>query len=266
MRATDDEYVEIILRRIQVCKAYQPHFGHGAAGSLSLESFQHVYGADPFYAWFGLDNPLVYAAHKAAGGITSVYRQLGIGCEELVRRILQDQLDLSPSQVMWSYTLSKPDGASRRVSLDGRIELGDIRDPRRRARVATWLDAAAKSLGIEASVAAALRGMVLEVRQGYKSKDSKRQNADIANAAMAYSQGYLPVVLVLSTQIDTDIVYRYQMQRWLILRGYINGSATASTYSFMRETLGYDLAEFLDRNAMRLRTEMRIVLETLLSP
>jgi hypothetical protein len=34
-----------------------------------------MYGADPFCSWVGLDSPLMYAAHKAAGGMTSVYRQ-----------------------------------------------------------------------------------------------------------------------------------------------------------------------------------------------
>lgn len=47
-----------------------------------------------------------------------------------------------------------------------------------------------------------LKGAVFEVRQGYKSKDAKRQNADIANAAAAYTQAYLPCVVMLSSQID----------------------------------------------------------------
>ena len=43
---------------------------------------------------------------------------------------------------------------------------------------------------------------MFEVRPGYKSKDSKRQNADVSNAANAYTHQYLPVVVLLSTQID----------------------------------------------------------------
>jgi len=31
-----------------------------------------MYRSDPFYNWVGLDNPLMYAAHKAAGGMTSI--------------------------------------------------------------------------------------------------------------------------------------------------------------------------------------------------
>lgn len=50
-----------------------------------------------------------------------------------------------------------------------------------------------------------LKGAVFEVRQGYKSKDSKRQNADLDNATVAYSKSYLPVFTIFSSQIDNDI-------------------------------------------------------------
>lgn len=80
---------------MRVCAQYRPKFRRGKGEGLSREQFQALYQADPFYNWFELDNPLMYAAHKAAGGMTSVYRQIGIGCEYVVRLALQDSLDLS---------------------------------------------------------------------------------------------------------------------------------------------------------------------------
>ena len=59
-----------------------------------------------------------------------------------------------------------------------------------------------------------LTGTVFEIRQGYKSRDSKRQNADIANAAAAYANGYLPCAAILSDQIDADVRLRYRSERW----------------------------------------------------
>jgi hypothetical protein len=53
-------------------------------------------------------------------------------------------------------------------------------------------------LKIDDTVCKALHGTVFEVRQGYKSKDSKRQNADVSNASNAYAKGYLPVNMILS--------------------------------------------------------------------
>ena len=76
--ASEERYVSIVLDKVQVCRTYQPKFGQGR--SVALERFRQLYGADSFYRWFGLDNPLLYAAHKAAGGITSLYRQIGFGC------------------------------------------------------------------------------------------------------------------------------------------------------------------------------------------
>ena len=93
----DEKYLKILIDRIEVCKSYKPKFGQGGDG-VSLEAFRTLYSSDPFYAWFGLDNVLMYAAHKAAGGITSVYRQIGLGGEELFRQLLQDHLGLTPEE------------------------------------------------------------------------------------------------------------------------------------------------------------------------
>jgi len=105
---------------------------------------------------------------------------------------------------------------------------------------------------------------VFEVRQGYKSKDSKRQNADIANAAMAISQGYLPVAILLSNQIDDDIATRYELEKWLLLRGALGGTPVVSTYAFSKDILGYDLAGFFQRNSAKFKAEVEEVLRVLL--
>jgi len=84
----DSQYLDLVLEPIRVCAKYKPKFGQGAKGDgLTLAQFQTLYQSDPFYSWFGLDNPMMYAAHKAAGGMTSVYRQIGIGCEKLFRTL-----------------------------------------------------------------------------------------------------------------------------------------------------------------------------------
>ena len=208
----------------------------------------------------------MYAAHKAAGGMTSVYRQIGMGCERLFREVLRDTLKLSPEDTTWSYTISRADGKTRTLSLDGRIPRDAVPDPARRARVQQWMDQSAEQLEIDDAVRASLKGIVFEVRQGYKSKDSKRQNADIANAATAYTRGYLPCVAILSQQIDGDIALRYTAEKWKLLTG-ITGDASPddSFYAFMRTVVGYDLAKFFERNRARLKREVKSVLETLLA-
>jgi hypothetical protein len=129
MSVADEQYLKIVLEPIYICAKYMPRFGQGiSGGGLSLHQFQKLYRADPLYSWFGLDNPLMYAAHKAAGGMTSVYRQIGIGCEALFRRILQDSLGLSARSVRWSYQVQAPGGRTRTLSLDGRVPLPEIKD------------------------------------------------------------------------------------------------------------------------------------------
>ena len=261
----DERYFQLIHRALSVCKNYRPKFGQGRKAGLTLDEFRTLYQSDPFYTWFGLDSPLLYAAHKAAGGMTSVYRQIGTGCERLFQQLLQDSLGLTAEQVEWSYLVPGSGDKPRKLSLDGRIPLSAISDPAAADRVRLWLHDAANVLKVSKKVAATLEGPVFEVRQGYKSKDSKRQNADVGNAANAYANSYLPVVVLLSSQIDDDIAERYLRAQWLILRGTVSGSSLASTYSFAREVLGYDLAGFFNRNSVRIRTEVEIVIEALLS-
>lgn len=66
----EEQYYALIRDALFVCRAYKPMFGGGRKGGLSVSEFQTLYGKDPFYAWFGLDSPFVYSAHKAAGVMT----------------------------------------------------------------------------------------------------------------------------------------------------------------------------------------------------
>ncbi len=259
----DQKYLNLIINKIKVCKAYRPKFGQGK--EVSFEEFEILYRSDPFYAWFGLDNPMIYAAHKAAGGITSLYRQIGTGCEELFRQIIRDQFNLTASQAAWSYTVKVPGGKERKLSLDGRIQIEDLQSDEHKRRVSEWMAKVTTAMGMDTVIARALKGPVFEIRQGYKSKDSKRQNADIGNAATAYTQGYLPVVTILSTQIDGDVADRYVNAGWLLLQGYLNDSPISSTYAFCDQVLGYDLAGFLKRSSTELKQTVEQVMKALLS-
>jgi hypothetical protein len=265
MAASDEKYLKIITDALAVCADYRPMFGHGRKGGLSLEQFQRLYESDPFYSWFGLSSPLMYAAHKAAGGMTSVYRQIGIGCQWVFVELLKDHLGLDDETANWSYTVRSRGSKTRRLSLDGRIPTDAVSNPRGRQRVVRWLESASDALDLPSASRRNLQGAVFEVRQGCKSKDSKWQNADIANAAKAYAHDYLPVALLLSAQIDDDVAKRYEEVGWLLLRGTTGGTPLDSAYVFSKEIVGYDLAAFFQRNSATLRARIEAVLRKLLS-
>lgn len=261
---SDDRYFELLAGALRVCANYKPKFGKGQVGGMSLEQFRQMYGADPFYHWIGLDSPLMYAAHKAAGGMTSIYRQLGIGSQWVFSAVLQDMLGLSTEEASWTYRVPTSGGGVRSLSLDGRIELDHIKDIVARNRIDDWLKDVKMKLLLRPKLGAQITGAVFEARQGYKSKDSKRQNADISNASNAYANLYVPVLLLFSTQIDSGVASRYTQAQWLLLSGTISGTVTDSTYVFCREVLGYDLAGFFERNSTRLKAELENTLSTLL--
>jgi hypothetical protein len=240
-------------------------FGKGRKGGMTLEQFQQMYRADPFYSWVGLDSPLMYAAHKAAGGMTSIYRQLGIGCQWVFSAILQDELSLTAEEANWNYKVPSVGSKLRTLSLDGRIELARVKNRDAKRRLIPWLKQVGDKLILAPETQKQIKGVVFEVRQGYKSKDSKRQNADISNASNAYANLYVPVLVLLSTQIDEGVALRYAKAQWLLLTGTTYGKAVESTYTFCRDILGYDLSAFFERSSPRIKHELESVLKTLLS-
>ncbi|MDR0682693.1 MAG: hypothetical protein LBG15_12745 [Dysgonamonadaceae bacterium] len=203
---SNDKYTDLFLAPIRKCKDYKPKFGESQnADGVSLEGFLELYGSDLFYSWIGLDSRLMYAAHKAAGGMTSIYRQIGVGCEHLFREIIIDTTQYSDREfAQWSYETQTQGGKTKILSLDGRLELNEIQNTALKSRVQEWIQSCCKELSIKQIPP---NGVVFEVRQGYKSKDSKRQNADIDNATVAYANGYLPVFAIFSSQIDSTLFF-----------------------------------------------------------
>jgi hypothetical protein len=176
-------------------------------------------------------------------------------------------LGLSQADVVWSYQLPLPNGKSRTLALDGRVPLDKIEDNQKRERFREWMRASADLVGVDKRIFDTLTGTIFEVRQGYKSKDSKRQNADIANAASAYTKAYFPCALILSNQIDGDILLRYRAEKWAIVTGIIGlADPLRSTYDFMKDVVGYDMAAFFQRNSDALKAEIDLVLQALLAP
>lgn len=265
MKSTDKQLVEMFLEPVRKCSEYKPAFGQGKSDGFNLADFQTLYGEDPFYAWIGLDDPLLYAAHKAAGGLTSVYRQVGVGGERLLRSVIMDCFALTSQQIDWRYEYPKPDGKMGVHILDAKLLLADLASPAKQ-RVAEWLDAASIEVAASSSKRKKQSGAVFEIRQGYKSADSKRQNADLRFGIRAYQEGLLPVFVILSSQVSDPVLRRYRSDGMLVLTGLPQGSSTQSTFVFFRDVIGFDLAGFFKRNSDELKSEVQKILKALLTP
>lgn len=166
----DDAYLQILLRAVAVSASYMPRLGQSPSRGIDLEGFKRLYGQDPFYSWFGLNDSIMYAAHRAAGGMTSIYRQIGSGCEQLFRQILKDTFQLTTDQVKWTYVVDTSSGGTRTLALDARLDMEHLADDEQRRRLRSWVSDAASFLSLDNAIAEALKGSVFEVRQGYKSK------------------------------------------------------------------------------------------------
>ncbi|MDR0645538.1 MAG: hypothetical protein LBG46_00680 [Elusimicrobiota bacterium] len=259
----ENKYIEFFLEPIRKCKDYKPKFGESQnPEGLTIEGFLNIYGRDPFYSWIGLDSKLMYSAHKAAGGMTSIYRQIGVGCEHLFREIIVDTAKYEKRELaQWSYETKTQSGKTKTLTLDGRLELNAINNIELKNCLSEWIKAYCKELSVKQIPQ---NGVVFEVRQGYKSKDSKRQNADIDNATVAYANGYLPIFAIFSSQIDSDIMLRYRNNRCGIITGSNSNNPLISLFTFSKEILGYDLAAFFQKNSKKFKQEINSVLRVLL--
>lgn len=298
-KSADERYLKLLLTPMYKCAKYKPKFGKMGKAGVSLDQFRVMYGGDPLYHWVGLDSELMYAAHKAAGGMTSIYRQLGIGCERLLQAVIGDELALNAEQVKWEYKYLKSgkeqsdeadeEGEGEGVAddgfedddegeevgekgtklathtLDARIDIEHITNPEQRERVEKWIASTGKALGHMDSRVKDLRGVVIEVRQGYKSADSKRQNADLRFGVRAYNENYIPMICIVSTQASETVCLRYRNSQILVLRG-MHGPVMESTFEFFSSVVGYDLAGFFERNSGAIREEFTTILDKLLSP
>jgi len=150
-------YLDLLLKAIRICADYRPNFGQGRRGGLTVEQFTQLYGADPFYSWFGLDSPLIYTAHRVAGGMTSIYRQIGLGCQWVFNKILQDALSLNEEEANWSYNIPGVTLKGRKLSLDGRIPIRSV-TPTKMSVITKWLREAASMLELESDAIEALKG------------------------------------------------------------------------------------------------------------
>jgi len=256
-------YLKKFLDPLRVCSRYKPKFGQGnKEEGLNLEQFIDLYSSDPFYSWCGLNSKLMYSAHKAAGGMTSVYRQIGKGCENLFKEILINSLEYKEREfVEWSYKTQTKAGKEKKLSLDGRILFSEIKNKNNKKTINNWTKEYCKL--IKANIPD--NGIVFEVRQGYKSKDSKRQNADIDNIAVAWSQGYLPIFAIFSGQIDTDLILRYKNSRGGVIVGNLTESPYESLFAFCKEILKYDLENFFCKNTSIIKKEINNTLGILLN-
>jgi hypothetical protein len=111
-----------------------------------------------------------------------------------------------------------------------------------------------------------IRGAVFEARQGYKSADAKRQNADLRFGRNADAQNYLPVFSIISTQASHTVIRRYKNAKMLVLSGTKTGNDVDSTYEFFRNVVGFELDKFFERNSPEMRKRCIKILKQLLSP
>ena len=244
MTDREQAYLGALLAPLVVTRNYRPLLGQ--ARPQSPADFAALYGADPLYRAAGLDAPAVYAAHRVAGGMTSVYRQLGLGARQLARAVLRDAFGIPEGEATW---------VARGQDLGCLVPVVPGRP--RYAALRAWTE----------RVGRGSLGLAIEVRQGMKTGDARRQHSYVeANAADARGRGRRPVLMLFSNQAHERAIEGYRDAGWWVLRGDPQADEFAGTFAFFREVAGFDLAGFLEANHAAIAARVGGVVAGLLAP
>jgi hypothetical protein len=194
--------------------------------------FLGIYRRDPLYGptALGFNSKAMYKAHQSLTRLTSLYRNVGTGTEAVVKLLIERCLGITPEQHRWQYHYTF-NGSPRTRTLDGAIRFEQIKNAKLRRRVRDWV----RRHDPQAT------GLVLEVREGYKSSDAKRSNGDKDAVLAARADNLVPVMLVLSDQIAATTVATYTKCGW-------NIEAGAQAYQFCAHVFGVDLLAVMERN------------------
>jgi hypothetical protein len=166
--------------------------------------------------------------------------------------------------VSWSYEYRKTRTKTGRRALDAKIDASDL-NAKAREPFSQWLKDVRVRINRWAK-GAQITGAVFEVRQGYKSADSKRQLADMYFGDQALHEGLAPVFPILSTQVSEPVIQRYRSGGMLVLTGTLEDDPVSSTFAFVHQVVGYDLVGFFNRNSRVLRAEVTKTIAKLLAP
>jgi len=70
--------------------------------------------------------------------------------------------------------------------------------------------------------------------------------------------------MILSQQVNDAVIDRYRKDKMAVLTGTLDGNALSSTFTFLKQVVGFDLEAFFRRNSETLRIETLTIIRSLL--
>lgn len=207
--------------------------------------------SDALYGLLFRDISEFYVQSVLGGRITtSLHRNFGDIVEMSVREIFKSAFDLDDQLAQSSFTLKSIEKRSTRttdVTLPytaleektvGRLRAFHEQLCKRHRRDVEGLHATCKGVGYE-------------VRQCYKSNDSKRRTADIDMSHLLANKGLAPVMLIFCSSSSASIIQDYnRLSKWLILEG-------TAAFEYVNDVTGFNYRAYLDSKIEKLAPQLR---------
>jgi hypothetical protein len=152
-----------------------------------------------------------------AGGLTSVYRQIGVGTEHLLRAIIRDSLGLTAEETTWSYRYRKPNGKTGVHSLDAKISFADLSDAQRRIFI-EWMEVVGPHVDLTPANGSGYKVSFLKSGKVIKARTlNVRMRIYVRHECL--SGGIASCIHDLSQQVSETVIDRYRKDKMAVLTG-----------------------------------------------
>ena len=258
---SDKELLDTLLLPLRNCRKPSPlvDLGNGAPTTVaSYQGYRRACQADTLASHCGIGSQMMYKALCSASAHGMALASLRQGMARLLRALIYDAADYpSAYDSGWRYKIATRTGGARTIHLDARIDLAKARKPRFRECAGEWVRSCCRD--VKAS-APAPNGAVFRIELGSKGMERKAAYTELDVGAVAWSRGYLPVLLVDSGRRLNDALLRHQNSCWKILSASKHPSARSSLFAFSRRVLGFEIDQFLESYAGFIESEVDSVM------
>ncbi len=194
-------------------------------------------------ALYGLlfKNISVFYAQSVLGGriTTSLHRNFGDIIEVSVREIFKHAYSLDDGLARSSFSIQSIEKRSTRTT-DVSIPFEALTNAQEKSLRAYHVKLCGKHTPALLAQHGACRGLGYEVRQCYKSNDSKRRTADIDMSDLLFQNKIIPMMLIFCSSSSPSIIRDYRrLSKWMIVEG-------DDAFDYVREISGFDFRGYLD--------------------
>jgi hypothetical protein len=221
----------------------------------NVQKIREEHAEDPLFSRFHLDTQEFVLAKLGNGLQTSIHRKIGDLIETNIQQIIRHKLGID-SPITYDATIVV-DGEEKARELDALIRPDEL-SGEDKERVEEFIATHGDSFNVNQTLSSfddseelPYEAIGFEIRHCYQSADSKRAQADIAMANHLINEDIMPVMLILCSDSNQDVIGRY--------KNYMHVYEGENSFQLIQTLSGFDYAQFLDDREPMIDNKMETI-------